>query len=437
MHNNTKRWLASFLGGRVAHVTFAGQSSNIKNFTNGVPQGSVLSPTLFNLYMHDIPTPQAPQIHIASHADDITLTCPHRNADTATLILQPYLNTLNAWFTTNRLKIAPTKSTVTLLTNWNAEHRYTPHLTINNTPIPHTHTPKILGITYNTSMTFKQRITTIKNKCMQRLKALRSLASTTFGHNKETTTTVYKQYIRSVMDYASPAWASNLTETHHNTLQTIQNRALKTITGCTATTPPDHLHYETKVLKIKDHLDMRGTQTLAAASTNPHHPLHYMAQHPHMPRTIKTTPSTRYHSQILSSLTPCPPQTNLQKHIHTQITHQSIQTLKNNTRLHARPPDFHPSESSLPREDRVHLARLRCGHHPALLTYQKRLDRAIVDACPGCNTAPHSINHIIEDCNAHNHTRQQHNIHSLRALWESPVQAMTFLRSSGLLGQTA
>ena len=76
------------------------------------------------------------------------------------------------------------------------------------------------------------------------------------------------------MDYASPAWAPNLTETHLNTLQTIQNRALKIITGCTKTTPTDHLHFETKVLKVKDHLDMRGTQTLAAASTLTDHPLH-------------------------------------------------------------------------------------------------------------------------------------------------------------------
>ncbi|KAK3884864.1 hypothetical protein Pcinc_010883 [Petrolisthes cinctipes] len=64
-------------------------------------------------------------------------------------------------------------------------------------------------------------------------------------------------------------------------------------------------------------------------------------------------------------------------------------------------------------------------------------DGAIVDACPGCNTAPNSIKHIMEDRNVHNHTHKQHNLHSLRALWENPIQAMAFLRSSGLLGQTA
>ena len=267
--------------------------------------------------------------------------------------------------------------------------------------------------------------------------ALRSLAHTTFGHNKETTKTVYKQYIRSVMDYGSPAWAPNLAETHHNTLQTIQNKALKIITGCTATTPTDHIHQETKVLKVKDHLDMRGTQTLAAAITNNQHPLNYMAQHPHTPRNIKTTPNTRYHTQILSSLPPCPPQTSFQKHIHNQITHRSIQALKDNSVLHSHPPDIHPSESTLSREDRVHLARLRCGHHQALLSYKKRLGDAVTDTCPGCNTAPHTIKHIMEDCTALNHSRTQHNIHSLRGLWESPVPSVAFLRDSGLLGHTA
>ncbi|XP_076029826.1 uncharacterized protein LOC143018351 [Oratosquilla oratoria] len=356
--------------------------------------------------------------------------------DKAAEIIQPYLDTLNTWFITNRLKIAPTKSTATLLTNWTKEHKYIPHLYINNTLIPHTNTPKILGVTYDTSMSFKQHLTNIKNKCTPRLNALKSITGTTFGQNKETNITIYKQCIRSVMNYASPAWAPNLSETHHNTLQIIQNKALKTITGCTNTSPTDHLHHETKVLKVKDHLDMRGTQTLAAATTNTSHPLHYIAEHPHTPRNIKTTPKDLYYAQILSSLPPQPPNTSLRKHIHNHITHRSINTLKDNTLLHARPPDIHPSESSLPRKDRVHLARLRCGHHPALLSYQKRLDDRVVNSCSGCNTSPHTIQHIMEDCIIHNHARKQHNIHSIKDLWENPVSAVAFLGETGLLGQT-
>lgn len=52
--------------------------------------------------------------------------------------------------------------------------------------------------------------------------------------------------------------------------------------------------------------------------------------------------------------------------------------------------------------------------------------------CPGYNTPPHTIKHIMDDCTWHNLTCQEHNIHSLRAVWESLVQAKTFLRGSGV-----
>ena len=115
---------------------------------------------------------------------------------------------------------------------------------------------------------------------------------TDFGQQKETLTLIYKQYIRSVLEYASPAWVPNLAITHH-TIQTIQNNALRIITGCTQTTPTNHLHYEAQVLTLQNHINMRGTQFLAAASANPDHPCHYMLAHQPTPRSIKTTPQAQ------------------------------------------------------------------------------------------------------------------------------------------------
>ena len=121
MHNNIKRWLANYLGVRQSRGSFNGKSSHTRNFPNGVPQGSVLSPTLFNIYMHDTsPTPT--NINIMSYADDFTITSTHNCIPTTTAQLQSYLNTLQTWFDKNRLKVAPTKSTITLLTNYTKEH---------------------------------------------------------------------------------------------------------------------------------------------------------------------------------------------------------------------------------------------------------------------------------------------------------------------------
>ena len=222
-----------------------------------------------------------------------------------------------------------------------------------------------------------------------------------------------------------------------HTLQTIQNKALRIATGCTHSTPIDHLHQETKVLKVKDHLNMRGTQILAAATSVPQHPLYYMAGHHTGPRDIKTTPCDRYYKELPATLPPCPPRTNMHKHIHNHFTQQAIQSLTNNTIIQSQPPEVHTSERSLTREDRVHLARLRCGHHPALQAYRNRLDETISEACPNCTLAPHSIQHLMEDCPSLILIRQQYNIHSRRQLWESPVQTVDFLRCSGLLVQRA
>ena len=116
VHNNTKRWLANYLGGKQSHVSFNGKSPHTRNFHKGVPQGSVLSLTLFNIYIHDTPTPA--NVNIMSYADDFTITSTHNDIPTTTAQLQSYLNTLQTWFNTNRLKVAPTKSTITLLTNY-------------------------------------------------------------------------------------------------------------------------------------------------------------------------------------------------------------------------------------------------------------------------------------------------------------------------------
>ena len=171
--NNTKRWVANYLSGRFSYVCCNGKKSRMRGFPNGVPQGSVLSPTLFNLYMHDLPAPPSPNIRIATYADDLTITSTHNNIEIGAQQVQPYLNTLHDWFSTNRLKIAPSKSTVTLLTSDTKEHRHVPLLNMNDVDIEHHPSKNVLGVTYDTSMSFKDHTLDVKQRCTPRLNALR------------------------------------------------------------------------------------------------------------------------------------------------------------------------------------------------------------------------------------------------------------------------
>ena len=85
------------------------------------------------------------------------------------------------------------------------------------------------------------------------------------------------------------------------------------------------------------------------------------------------------------------------------------------------------------REDRVHLSRLRCGHHPALPSYMNRIGRAPSADCVLCQAEPGTVEHVLLHCPTLQEARAYHNITSLEHLWTRPTDVMDFLRSTGVL----
>ena len=256
IHVNSKHILANFLSGRTACVLQGQVKSKSYKLHNGVPQGAILSPSLFNLFTHDIPSPNHPALQIRSYADDLTITSQHSNIHTATSILQPYLDDIQRWLIQNRMEASPQKSTVTLLTSHTRESHTHPNVKLYNKLLPLNRTPIILGLTFDPHMTFSPHIQNIITKVNKKLNALRTLAGTNFGQKKETLTSVFRQFIRTNISYASMAWSSDISDTNSQKLETVQNNALRIITGCLPSTPIHHLRAETKILPISTHLDM-------------------------------------------------------------------------------------------------------------------------------------------------------------------------------------
>ena len=166
---------------------------------------------------------------------------------------------------------------------------------------------------------------------------------------------------------------------------------------------------------------MRGTQFLSAASANPDHPCHLMLAHQPIPRSIEITPQLLY-TELLNTI----PQ-HSSSHIHTHFTNIAIQKLGPNTILRTPPPEIHHSKLALPRADRVHLTRLRCGHHTALATYRKRIDDSVDEVCTHYSTNTHSLTHIMTHCPALTNIGAQHNISRPLDLWHSLASCLLFL----------
>ena len=136
MHTNNQKWLTNFLSGRRAEYHMTIINTHYRPLPNGLPQGAVRSPQLFNFFTHDIHTPNDPQTTILSYAEDITVTSHANTNDRAATHLQNYLHPFEQWLATNRFTASPEKSYITLFTPDKREYNAYPHITLNNQALP-------------------------------------------------------------------------------------------------------------------------------------------------------------------------------------------------------------------------------------------------------------------------------------------------------------
>ena len=157
-----------------------------------------------------------------------------------------------------------------------------------------------------------------------------------------------KQFIRSKIEYCSTSWAARLADAHYESLQRTQNTALRIATGCTSKTSIDHLHDETKLLKIRYNMDLEGTQIYDRITNDNTNPLDHTLHIPQTPRDIKALSSKHYKDMLNTIPTPSN-NTSRSTHIHNILAKRSINSLKPNTILVTRPPDVNDFELELGR----------------------------------------------------------------------------------------
>ena len=284
------KFIFNYIRGRKAFTQLYNSQSFTKQFKTGVPQGGVLSPTLFNIYTSDIPTP--PQdVHLTTYEDDITIYASHSNYRIAEQRLQPYLHDIHGWTKDKRPTTQckqnhdnPVHPRPRRIQEQSKPHNR-PYHSANDQKVKN---PKILGLTLDPKLTYNEHIKQTKTKADKTLKILKALTSIHWGKSKETLTNTYKTVTRPILEYGGTIFGPTITKTQLMHLQTKQNQALRIATGCTADTNNDHLHDETNILPLKEHLRLHGSQ-LRQKATDPDHPLHRLTEQPPPPRLMKKT----------------------------------------------------------------------------------------------------------------------------------------------------
>ena len=111
------KFIANYIKGRNAYTTYRNHTSRQRQFKTGVPQGGILSSTLFNIYTSELPPPSA-SVQVMVYAEDITFT----SMSAAKKYIQPYLQKVFAWSKQINLILNPDKTTCILFTPDPAEY---------------------------------------------------------------------------------------------------------------------------------------------------------------------------------------------------------------------------------------------------------------------------------------------------------------------------
>ncbi|GFX79800.1 probable RNA-directed DNA polymerase from transposon BS [Trichonephila clavipes] len=145
IRGNTLAWISDFLHHRSMRVNFNNTFSDPVVLGQGVPQGSVLSPTLFSLYLAGIEKIPSVEMRVGLFADDIVIWCSGRDLVEMERNLNNALSSFSDYALEFKLCFNPTKSIATFFTTNKRLYSYQPTLKMDNKNLAYEKHPKYLG----------------------------------------------------------------------------------------------------------------------------------------------------------------------------------------------------------------------------------------------------------------------------------------------------
>ncbi|GFV40633.1 uncharacterized protein LOC103524116 [Trichonephila clavipes] len=229
-------WIRNFISQRFSAVRFGNAISSFKQSETGLPQGTVISPILFNICINDLPDLLASDglTNTALFADDLAIWCstPKRDQSKLNTILNLTLERLHLWCIENNMTVNLKKTTCQFFTL--NRQPFSSQLVYNGMPVQQSDVSIYLGCALDNKLKWTKHTELVVSKA--RLSILKRLTGVKWGCNRDTLNTTYKTYIQPVLNYCDEVLIS-ASENVRKLLDTFHNQALRMITGGVKTTP--------------------------------------------------------------------------------------------------------------------------------------------------------------------------------------------------------
>lgn len=255
------RLLASYFHERKIQVRVGTAISSQYCITAGTPQGSILSPLLYNISTNDLSNHiETNHVKTRQFADDLKISSTRNNRATAKRDLQTCISKLEDFSKLWRITFNAAKTK--LVVNCRKRQFVPMRLLLNNEEIIESPSAKYLGMTFNRKGTAGDHVNDIATRAGQRLGFLRSLKKRKVIP-PDYVLFAYKTYIRPIFEYGYPAWCGGLSKTNMLRLERMQRKAIKISRGYPAWTPTNHLYNTTPIEPLSFRLNNLGRKFIA------------------------------------------------------------------------------------------------------------------------------------------------------------------------------
>ena len=249
------KWFESYLHGRKQYVDFDGIHSNTTYIGTGVPQGSILGPLLFIIYMNDIHM-ASQNFNVILYADDTNLISPlclfnsslHINKESIEHVsdqINTELGNIQEWLNISKLSLNVKKTKFMIFHHYQRNIKnITPKLKINSETIEKVSEFNFLGLTIDEHLSWKPHVLKISNKISRTLGIMCRLKNFLPTHVLRI---LYNSIILPHLQYSILAWGFRM-----GRLDKLQKRAVRIITRSKYNSHRDPLFRKLNLLKAKD-----------------------------------------------------------------------------------------------------------------------------------------------------------------------------------------
>ena len=260
--------LKDFLADRNFRVNIDNSFSKLCKIECSVPQGSVLGPLLFLIYINDIPLADEKHISYSSlFADDLATMFFFKKQGHVNNRIKIYLESLVDWLFKWRLKMNASKCCYTIFSSSGNRSKIKFVCNLKDGLIPYNPNPLFLGITFDEYLNFKCHTDNLRLRAIKRLNIIKIFSHKSWKLSHETLKCIYGALIGSLFTYSFFSVA-RIATSNLERLQRVQNRALRCIYRLDWCSSVDTIHDLSNLPLVRDRLIDLGKRHLAKAVIN-------------------------------------------------------------------------------------------------------------------------------------------------------------------------